>query len=195
MLCYGPGQAEIIKVLGLLLSRHGRFQNLAKDEKSALCGRCAAIYGTDLELADDHLRRMAATGLAFDEVFTDLPMVGLYGLVDALPNETPLGAQVRLEQCLQSGEDPGRILSALGSYCRQLLRFQGLTEQGCPAAQAFTKLAIPFPAQAKISAGARRFKPDKLIEFLMSSPDTERALRQSYRSADSLRVEFSKLFS
>lgn len=194
-LSYGPHHGEASRILGALIGRYPRLKGLPAAEKAAICARCVTIYDTDLLLADDHLSRMNTTGLAFDDVFTDLPMVGLFGFIDSLPNETPVGAHVRLEQCLQSGEDPGRILAALHAYFRQILRFRELIETGLNPQQAFLKMSIPFPAQAKITAGAKRFSVARIKTFLMSACDTELALRQSYRSADRLRVEFNGLLT
>jgi hypothetical protein len=194
-LCYGPSRQEAPKLLNLLLDRYPRLKQQDAPAQNTLTQQALAVYDLDLTLADDHFARMESTGLGFQEVFTDLPMLGLFALMDALPNESPLGSQTRLEQCLQNGEDPNRILMSLSSYLRQLVQLKALIDQGHLPNQAFAALGVPFPAQAKFSAGMRRFSMAKVVAFCANAANTELNLRQSYRAADTLRIELSKLFA
>jgi hypothetical protein len=195
LLGYSPTRAESLQIVHGLHARYQALTKRPKDQQRDEVAKAMGVYDTDFVLIDDHFDRMEQTGLGFDDVFTDLPLMGVYQLIEALPTEPLPQLILRIEQCQRNGEEPSRVLAATGTFLRQFIRYSGMIRSGTPEPQIFQSLGIPFPAQAKFSAARKRLSPDRVLGFLARCPELELRIRQTYRGPEMLAVEFIELFS
>ena len=195
LLGYAPTRAESMQIVNALHVRYQALTARSKEQQREEIAKAIGVYDTDFVLIDEHFERMQQTGLGFDDVFTDLPLMGVYQLIEALPTETLPQLILRIEQCQRNGEEPSRVLAATGTFLRQFIRYCGMTRSGTPEPQVFQSLGIPFPAQAKFTAARKRLAPDRVLGFLARCPELELRIRQTYRGPEMLAVEFIELFS
>lgn len=192
---YAPTRSEAVQIVAALHARYDVLTARPKQQQNEEMTKAMGVYDTDFVLMDEHFERMQQMGLPFDEVFTDLPLMGVYQFIEALPTETLPQLVLRLEQCQRNGEEPSRVLAATGTFFRQFIRYCVMTRSGTPESQVFQSLGIPFPAQAKFTAARKKLSPDRVLGFLARSPELELKIRQSYRGPEMLAVEFIELFS
>lgn len=193
VLSYLPGDREALQVIESLLTRYPVLSSKPEREKQELALQCRQVYEQDLSSIDDHLERMNTSRMGFADVFTDTPKLGVFQVIDALATGKLSDTLLRLQQCRANGEDLTKILASIHHFARQLLRFRAARMQGFPEREAFQKIGIPFPAQAKFSSAFKNLKTPGLLEFLRACPDIERNLRQSPKNEAFLSVELSRL--
>ncbi len=194
-LTYSPPRHEWPRCAEKLMSRYSFLQQQAATKRDQTLALALQCYESDFVMIDNHFKRMNEAELPFEEVFLDSPEVSVYQFVDAVSQGDTAQVVSRLRQCQKSGEQAGRVLSALHSHLRQLLRFVASRKAGQPEREVFQKLGIPFPAQAKFSAAEKHIPLQKALKFLRFAPQLEIQLRQSPHAYDLLCIEVSELLS
>jgi hypothetical protein len=192
---YSPQRSECARCIRQLMQRFSRLSAATADRQEEWAQMAAQTYDGDLLLIDDHFKRMQETGLPFSDVYADTPLTGVFEFIDALARDPLPLVLNRLSACSANGIDASKVLSTTHHFFRQLLRFISLRQKGTTEREAFQKLGIPFPAQAKFTAAAQNLKMTKLLFFLSNAPHLELTLRQTPRGYDHLTVEFTHLLT
>ena len=113
------------------------------------------------------------------KVFSSIPEVSIFAMLDAISEKNLKQALVLLEEQLTAGEHPLKLITMLSRHTRQLLQTNMLLEQGRASRQVAESLGVmPFIAE-KLIKKSRHFRQEVLQETLIDLAEVDYQLKSS----------------
>jgi DNA polymerase III delta subunit len=121
---------------------------------------------------------MQRTGVDFEGAFVGQTGATAFHVVDALAEGNAALLELKMQQCITSGEDAAPILKAVAAFLRQLAQVYAGRERTSNLDAVFDNLNVRVPAQKKrLQVAMNRISPERVALFFMHAPELELSLR------------------
>jgi hypothetical protein len=193
-LCYSPNEIEAQRAALQLVKRYPALAKRSAADLEAIAGKAVEYYSSDLLMCDMHFERMAQSGVEFDAALSCQTEARAVHVVDALAQGSADLVELRLQQCLMSGEDIGYILKSISGFLRQLTQVQRALERSPDLDGAFRSLEIRQPLlQNRIRRALKTLPVERVAAFFFAAAELEMTLRTQKNPHEWLAVELVSL--